>query len=75
MSLHKEPADVYSLEHRKERKVERASLTLLTLVALNLTGIGFGDTLANTPGTTWTNFPTITGSGATATIAGYPGSP
>src|SRR4051794_24136526 len=48
---------------------------LTMIVILGFSGVVFADVLVPTAGTTFTNFPTITGTGSTATITGYPGSP
>jgi len=48
---------------------------LMTFVAFGLAVTALADTIAATAGTTYTNSPAIVGSGAAATITGYPGSP
>jgi len=54
---------------------EMTKTTLKMVAALGFAGFAFADTVASTAGTAFTNFPTITGTGSTATFAGYPGSP
>src|SRR5437764_11010836 len=50
--------------------------TLLTMaVGLVVAVVSVADVVTGPGTTTFTNFPTITGTGSTATIAGYPGSP